>query len=89
MSSMLLALQGESEIQGLIPALMVLTAVLIFVGFLMVLATRYKRCPSNRILVIYGKTGAGRSSKTVHGGGTFVFPLIQAFDYLDLEPMQI
>ena len=84
----LAVLQAEG-IEGFIPTLLVLTGILILLGFVMVLATRYKRCPSNRILVIYGKTGAGRSAKCLHGGGAFVIPLIQAYDYLDLDPMQI
>jgi flotillin len=87
--SLLLLAQTDGRIEDLIPLFLVLAAVVIFAGFVMVLATRYKRCPSNRILVIYGKTGAGRSAKCVHGGGTFVIPLIQAYDYLDLDPMQI
>ncbi len=66
----------------------VLAAVLLF-GFILILMKRYKRCPSNRILVIYGRTGAGRSSKTLHGGGAFVWPLIQNYDFLSLDPMQI
>ena len=68
---------------------MVVAAVIIFVSFIMVLATRYKRCPSNRILVIYGKTGAGQSSRPLHVGGAFVCPLIQAYEFLDLDPLQI
>ncbi|MFT4710095.1 MAG: flotillin [Planctomycetota bacterium] len=63
--------------------------VLIIFGSIMVLARRYKRCPSNRILIVYGKTAGGRSAKAVHGGGTFVWPLIQNYDYLSLDPMQI
>ncbi len=74
---------------NLVPVLMVVAAVVILSGFALMLATRYKRCPSNRILVIYGKTGAGQSSKTLHGGGAFVWPLIQAYEFLDLDPLQI
>jgi flotillin len=62
---------------------------LIAFGFLLFLVKRYKRCPSNRILVIYGKVRHGESSKCLHGGGAFVWPLIQDFDYLYLDPMQI
>jgi len=57
--------------------------------FLMVLAKQYKRCPSNRILVIYGKVASGRSSRPLHGGGAFVWPLIQNYAYLSLDPIQI
>ena len=51
--------------------------------------SRYRRCPSNKILVVYGRVGTGKSAKVVHGGGTFVWPIIQDFDYLDLVPMTI
>ena len=53
------------------------------------LASRYKRCPSDRILVIYGRVEKGRSSKTLHGGGAFVWPLIQDYSYLSLTPITI
>lgn len=66
----------------------VLAAVVGF-SFIILLSRRYKRCPSNRILVIYGKVGAGGSSKCIHGGAAFIIPLIQDFDYLSLEPIQI
>lgn len=70
-------------------ALMAVAGVVVFAGFFLVLARRYKRCPSNRILVIYGKTAKGQSSKCLHGGGAFVWPLIQAYEFLSLDPMQI
>ena len=52
------------------------------------LASRYRRCPSNKILVIYGKTQSG-AAKCIHGGAAFVWPLIQDFAYLDLEPFVV
>lgn len=72
-----------------IAVLGIVALVVILSGFALMLATRYKRCPSNRILVIYGRTGAGQSSRPLHGGGAFVWPLIQAYEYLDLDPLQI
>jgi flotillin len=60
------------------------TLIVLFVSF----AKRYKRCPSNRILVIYGKTNQG-AARCVHGGAAFVWPLIQAYDFLDLEPFVV
>ena len=68
---------------------MTVFGVLIIFGSVMVLARRYKRCPSNQILVIYGKTSGGRSSKTLHGGGAFVWPLIQNYQFMVLDPIQI
>ncbi len=67
----------------------VLAAALLFCSFVLMLVKRYKRCPSNRILVIYGKVGGGNTSKCIHGGAAFVLPLIQDHAYLSLEPMQI
>ncbi len=67
----------------------IVLAVLIAISFLILLVKRYKRCPSNRILVIYGRVKEGRSARCLHGGGAFVWPLIQDYDYLSLDPMQI
>jgi len=60
------------------------SAIVLFITFV----RRYKRCPSNRVLVIYGKTNSG-ASRCIHGGAAFVWPLIQDYDYLDLEPFVV
>jgi flotillin len=63
---------------------------LMFFSFVILLTRRYKRCPSNRVLVIFGKAGrGGEAAQCIHGGAKFVWPLIQDFAYLNLEPMQI
>ncbi len=67
--------------------LIIVAVFVLFVTFL-ALISRYKRCPSDKILVIYGKTG-GTSAKCIHGGGAFVWPVIQDFAYLDLKPISI
>ena len=68
----------------------VLVVFLVIVFFtLLYLASRYKRCPSDKILVIYGKVEKGRSSRCMHGGGAMVWPLIQAHEYMSLTPMTI
>jgi flotillin len=67
-----------------------LGAVVILLLFAVVfVATRYRRCPSNRILVIYGRVGVSRAAKCSHGGGAFIWPLIQDYAYLSLEPLVI
>ena len=67
-----------------------IAAVLLFgLVFFLMIAKQYKRCPSNKILVIYGKVKTGTSSRCLHGGGAFVIPLIQSYDYLNLDPIQI
>lgn len=67
-----------------------IVAGLVLLAFLMLtwLVSRYKRCPSDKILVIYGRTGRG-SAKTLAGGAAFVWPVIQDYAYLDLSPISI
>jgi len=69
---------------------LIIIVVAVVVGFITVsaLISRYKRCPSDKILVIYGRTG-GTSAKCVHGGGAFIWPVIQDYAYLDLKPISI
>jgi flotillin len=67
--------------------IIVVAAVVLFVS-ISALVSRYKRCPSDKILVIYGKTG-GTSAKCIHGGGAFVWPVIQDYAFLDLKPLSI
>ncbi|MBQ8708703.1 MAG: SPFH domain-containing protein [Succinivibrionaceae bacterium] len=59
--------------------------VFIFIFFV----NRYRKCPSNQILVVYGMVGKDRSAKCLHGGGTFVWPVIQNYAYMSLTPMTI
>ena len=59
------------------------------IGTLMVLLSRYKKCPSDRVMVIYGKTKGAKASKCIHGGAAFIMPVIQDFGFLSLRPMQI
>jgi flotillin len=68
---------------------LVLFIAVLFFSFLLLLIKRYKRCPSNNVLVVYGKVAGAQAAKCIHGGGTFVWPLIQDYDFLDLEPIQI
>ena len=69
----------------------VLTLILVAVIFVTLTAIlkRYRRCPSDKILVIYGKTGRSSSAKCVHGGAAFIWPVFQDYAYLDLKPISI
>ena len=67
--------------------LVVILVVVIFATFSFIIR-RYRRCPSDKILVVYGKTGGG-SAKCIHGGGKFVWPIIQDYAYLNLTPISI
>ncbi|HRN78839.1 MAG TPA: SPFH domain-containing protein [Ferruginibacter sp.] len=70
------------------PIVLVAVAAVVLFVTISALVSRYKRCPSDKILVIYGRTG-GTSAKCVHGGGAFIWPVIQDFAYLDLKPISI
>ncbi|MGH4050303.1 MAG: flotillin family protein [Clostridium sp.] len=76
--------------QIILPIIIVL---IIFIAVIAVIA-RYKKCPSDKILVVYGKTGRGkdgesRSAKCIHGGAAFIWPVIQNYQFLELTPLSI
>jgi len=85
---MLAARQIAKPDASQIQVILTLILIAIGLGIVAMFFSRYKRCPSNRILVVYGKTGKG-AAKCVHGGAAFIWPLIQAYDYLDLEPFVV
>ena len=66
---------------------LMIAAALVLISIFTFIANQYKRCPSNKIIVVYGKTGGEKTAKCVHGGGTFIIPLIQDYGVLSLEPM--
>ena len=70
------------------PILLVPIAILVIIVMIAALIKRYRRCPSDKILVVYGKTGGG-SARCIHGGGKFVWPIIQDYSYLSLTPISI
>tara|TARA_B100000287_G_scaffold75833_1_gene67833 strand:+ start:1310 stop:2728 length:1419 start_codon:yes stop_codon:yes gene_type:complete len=74
--------------------IMIFATVLVLVAAVMFFAQRYKRCPPDQIMVIYGRTektaeGRPKPSKTLHGGAALVWPLIQDYAYISLKPMTI
>lgn len=70
-----------------------IVAIIILVAFLLGtviwLFSRYKMCPSDKILIVYGNVGAGRSAKCIHGGATFILPVVQSYAFMDLNPINI
>ena len=74
----------------------ILSAVIAFVivTTIIVILSRYRKCPSDKIMVIYGKVGTNsdgtsRSARCIHGGAAFIWPIFQSFQYLDLTPISI
>ena len=66
----------------------IIAFIALFLSTLTFFASRYKRCPSDAILVVYGKVG-DKTANCIHGGGTLVWPLIQDCAFLSLTPMTI
>ena len=74
--------------------ILIVAIVLIAFSLLIFLLSRYKKCPSDKIMVIYGnvgknKDGSARSSKCIHGGAAFIKPVFEAYEFLDLTPISI
>ena len=81
--------EGSDTGAGDIAVVAIFAFILIIVAMVIFLAQRYRRCPPDKVIVIYGRSGGASASKTVHGGGILVWPLIQDYAYLDLKPMSI
>lgn len=78
------------------PSTLILTCAVVLVAFSLIvwICSRYKKCPSDKIMVKYGKVGHNkdgteRSAKCIHGGATFVIPVFQSYEFLDLTPISI
>ena len=65
-------------------AVYLVMAVLVLLALFAMMATRYRKCPSDRIMVIYGKTGSKGAARCIHGGAKFIFPVIQDYGYISL-----
>jgi flotillin len=68
--------------------------VLLLFALFMGVLSRYRKCPSDKILVKYGKIGSdkdgqARSAKCIHGGASFIWPIFQSYQYMDLTPISI
>lgn len=88
MTPTILLAQSASSTMGFFVIATVAVVLFLLVLLLVFFASRYRRCPSNRILVIWGRSG-DRSAKCYHGGGKFVWPIIQDYGYMSLEPLSI
>lgn len=74
--------------------ILVCVIVVLLFSLLIVILSRYKKCPSDKVMVIYGKVGSNkdgstRSARCIHGGAAFVWPVFQSYEFLDLTPLSI
>jgi flotillin len=68
---------------------LLILAIFFLIAVFMIFVTRFKKCPSDRIMIIYGKTGGNSAARCIHGGAKFIIPVIQDYGYISLLPMQI
>ena len=68
---------------------MMFATLLFLVAIVIFFAQRYKRCPPDKVMVVYGRTDKGKASRTIHGGAALVWPLIQDYAFLSLNPITI
>jgi len=71
-----------------------ISVIVILILSVLVFLARYKKCPPDKILVVYGSLKKGssdgsKSSKCIHGGGQFVWPFFQNYTFMDLTPISI
>ena len=77
---------------GVLVAVIIIALVLL--ATVILILSRYRKCPSDKVMVIYGKVGSDkdgqtRSAKCIHGGAAFIIPVLQAYQYMDLTPISI
>ena len=85
----LLAAHGDRPSSLIVVVAGMILVAFLFGSYLLLLMKQYKRCPPNRLLVIFGHTGPGCGPKLIHGGAVFVVPLLQSYAYLSLEPIDV
>ncbi len=78
-----------SEHGGVFLTIMMFATLLFLVAIVIFFAQRYKRCPPDKVMVVYGRTDKGKASRTIHGGAALVWPLIQDYAFLSLNPITI
>lgn len=89
----------------IIVGVVVLVAIITIIGIL----SRYRKCKSDELLVVYGKTGSHKekvserdakgnlvdreveikTAKVYHGGAVFVWPIIQGYEVMSMQPIQL
>lgn len=69
--------------------LLVAVLLIIFIGNIIFIFSRLKKCPSDKIMVIYGNLKGGAAFKCMHGGVVFIWPFIQSYQYIDLAPISV
>jgi len=79
---------AQVSVWSILAAIAFVTA-LVFLSIIFAYVACYKRCPSNRIMVIFGRGTEGHTATCIHGGARFITPILQDYAFLSLEPMQI
>ena len=69
---------------------LILLLMLLFMIFLLIMMVKqYRRCPADKLMVVYGKGTGNQAARCYHGGAVFVFPVVQDYDFIELKPYTI
>jgi flotillin len=88
-SGLFLQLDAFLERTSMFGVILPILAAVAIAGLVILFVSRYRRCPANKVLVISGRVGGDGAARCISGGGAFVWPVIQEYAYLSLEPIQI
>lgn len=69
--------------------LILLFLIIAFFLMLFIVLKQFCRCPSDKIIVVYGKGTGSDAARCYHGGAVFIFPMLQDYAYIDLSPYTI
>jgi len=68
--------------------------ILLILIYMLIIFSRYRRCPADKLMVIYGRVGNDQNGESrtfvcIHGGAAFIWPILQSYKYLDLKPIKV
>ncbi len=63
------------------------TMVMAMLAMIVIYASRYKKVPPNKAMVIYGRRTrmGGPGYQVISGGGKFILPIIESYEFLSIE----
>ena len=79
---------GQGERAGIFVIAGVVVLVIILLVVVMFLASRYKRCPPNRVLVVWGKKQTAER-QCITNGAKIVWPVLEDYAFMSLEPFVV
>ncbi len=69
------------------PLVVVVILVIVFAVLSMfaIYANRYKKVPPDKAMVVYGRKRGGKGYEIISGGGRFIIPIVESYEFLPLD----